>query len=216
MTNRTKWLLALPFSLLIGVVVPAVVAGDCLWFLGRWQDTLYAALTAVMWPVATAFVDLERPRGRRDRANLLIPLGLILAVPVAVWDRLYGLGRLTPTAVSVAAVALGVATIFLGVTARATLGAAYSPHPGASPDYALVRRGPYRYVRHPLYLAALLWVIAWPLILGSIVAPFVALVVVLPVVLRRLKREEAELLRVHGRAYARYRRRSWRLIPFLY
>ena len=216
MTNWTKWLIAVPFALLIGVAVPALVAGDWLWFLDGWQDTLFTGLTTGMWLVATAFVNVDRPRGRRDRANILMPLGLILAVPVAVWDRLHGPGRLAPEAMSILAVGLGLAAIVLGVAARRALGQAYTPRPGAGPDQALVRRGPYRYIRHPLYLVALIWVAAWPLIVGSIVAPIIALVLVLPAVVGRIRSEEAELLRVHGRAHAAYCQQSWRLIPFVY
>jgi protein-S-isoprenylcysteine O-methyltransferase Ste14 len=216
MTNKNKWLIAVLFTLLVGVVVPGLVAGKWFWFLDRWQDGLYTALTVGMWLVATAFVDVDKPRGRRDRANALIPLGLVVAVPIAVWDRLYGLGRLVPVAVSVAAVVLGAAAIALGVAAWRFLGPGYSPRAGAQPDQALVHCGPYRTIRHPLYLAALMWIVAWPLILGSIVAPGVALFIVLPAILARIRVEEAELLRLHGEAYAAYREQSWRLIPCLY
>jgi protein-S-isoprenylcysteine O-methyltransferase Ste14 len=194
MTNKNKWLIAVPFTLIIGVVVPGLVAGDWLWFLSRWQDALYTALTTGMWLAATAFVDVAKPRGRRDRANALVPLGLVVAVPIAVWDRLYGLGRLVPPVVSVAAVALGAAAIVLGVAAWYFLGPGYSPRAGAWPDQALVRSGPYRTIRHPLYLAALMWVVAWPLLLGSIVAPVVALAIVLPTILARMRAEEADSL----------------------
>ncbi len=216
MTNKIKWLVAVPFALLIGIVVPGLVAGEWLWFLGRWSDTLYTALTTGMWLVATAFVDVEKPRGPSDRANALIPLGLILSVPVAVWDRVYGFARSMPSGVSVLAVVLSAATIVFGVAARRYLGPVYSPQMDAQPDYALVRSGPYRYIRHPLYVAALMWVVAWPLILGSVVAPLLALVIVLPAILARIQGEEAELLRAYGEAYASYQQRSWRLIPYLY
>lgn len=216
MTNKSKWLVAVPFALLIGVVVPGLVAREWLWFLDRWQDALYTTLTVGMWLVATAFVNVDQPRGRRDRANVLIPLGLILAVPIAVWDRFYGLGWLVPEVVSTVAVALGAAAIVLGVAAWRALGSGYSPRPGAAGDYVLVRSGPYRAVRHPLYSAALLWAVAWPLILGSLVASIVTCLVALPAILARIRDEETDLLRVHSRAYAEYREQTWRLIPFVY
>ncbi|HSJ55842.1 MAG TPA: isoprenylcysteine carboxylmethyltransferase family protein [Anaerolineae bacterium] len=216
MTNRTKWLVAVPFALIVGLVVPGLVAGDWLWFVGRWPDTLYTILATGMWLVATAFVDLDKPRGKGDAANALIPLGLILSVPVAVWDRVYGLARAMPVGVSVAAVVLSAVTIVFGITARRYLGPAYAPRVDAQPDQALICRGPYRVIRHPLYLAALMWVVAWPLILGSLVAPAVGIGTVLPAILKRMREEEVGLLGVYGEAYAVYQRRSWRLIPYLY
>ena len=201
---------------LVGVAVPGLVARDWLWFVHRWSDTLYVILTTGMWLAATAFVDVTRPRGKRDRANALIPLGLILSVPVAVWDRVHGLARNVPVGVSAVAVVLSAAAIALGVAARHHLGHAYAPRGDAQEGSVLVLHGPYRVVRHPIYLAALMWVVAWPLILGSIVASALALGILLPAIVRRIREEEAALLRVHGDTYEMYRKRSWRLIPFLY
>jgi hypothetical protein len=89
MTNITKWFVAIPFAACVSLVIPALVAGNPLWFLDHWTDTLYVSLSAGMWLIATAFVDVKRPRGSPDLANLLIPLGLILSVPLSVWDRVF-------------------------------------------------------------------------------------------------------------------------------
>jgi hypothetical protein len=71
-TNLSKWFVAIPFTLLVAVVTPALVAGDLLWFCQRWTDTLYLVLSAGMWLVATAFVDVKCPahdRGGRGIAQ---------------------------------------------------------------------------------------------------------------------------------------------------
>jgi protein-S-isoprenylcysteine O-methyltransferase Ste14 len=44
----------------------------------------------------------------------------------------------------------------LGIWAGRTLGAALTPYPVPSEKAALVERGPYRVVRHPIYVAGLL------------------------------------------------------------
>jgi protein-S-isoprenylcysteine O-methyltransferase Ste14 len=216
MTNVTKWLIALPFVGLMVLMLPAAIVGDWQWFAGDWAATTFVALTAAMWLAATAFVDVNRPRGPRDAANVLIPLGLILVVPVAVADRVYGPAANLPGSVSVVGLALAGAAIPLGMSARVALGRAYQPRATVSTATGLVQTGPYRWVRHPLYAAALLWFVGWPLIIASLLGAAVALFFLLPALPRRMQREEADLRRAYGHSYDDYCRRTWRLVPYLY
>lgn len=216
MTNVTKWLVALPFALGIAFVVPAAVAGDWNWFCGDWPATVFVVLTAGMWLVATAFVDLNLPRGKRDRANLLIPLALLLPVPLAVADRVYGPAARMPALVSLLAGLLMVCAIVLGLSARLALGRAYQPRETVKTDSSLVQSGPYSRLRHPLYTAALLWAASWLLLPGSLIAALTALVILAPAIVGRIRREERDLRRVFGDEYDAYCRRTWRLVPYLY
>lgn len=78
----------------------------------------------------------------------------------------------------------------------------------------LVDWGPYRWIRHPMYVA-ILFVVgpAWlPTGSGWRVAAFAALVAVL---VAKLEYEE-RLLQRHFEGYAAYRAKSWRLLPGLY
>lgn len=216
MTNVTKWLIAMPFIFAIAFVMPGGVAGDWLWFRGDWPATLYIGLTVGMWLAATAFVNVDRPRGPGDSANAIIPLVLILAVPLAVADRLYGPASRMPDAILVVAVLLQSGAVALGVPARLALGRAYQPRAAAQTGGDLVQSGPYRWIRHPLYVAALLWVVGWSLTIGSVGVAVAAVVVLLPTLLRRIEREEGDLQRVFGDEYDAYSQRTWRLVPFLY
>jgi len=80
---------------------------------------------------------------------------------------------------------------------------------------ALVTTGPYRRVRHPRLLNALL-------IAGGVALTFaagLALALVVPlagVTLVLIRAEEHSLEEERGEEFADYRRRSWRLIPYLY
>lgn len=83
--------------------------------------------------------------------------------------------------------------------------------PGGGP---LVRRGPYRWLRHPMYASALLLV--WASILGhwSILNAAIGLVLLIAI-LWRISLEEG-LLRQRYPEYEDYARHSNRLIPFIY
>jgi len=75
-------------------------------------------------------------------------------------------------------------------------------------------RGPYRWVRHPIYLGTLLLMGAMPTITADRLALtlFVAAYAVLAI-----PWEERTLVERHGEAYAAYRRRvRWRLLPGVY
>lgn len=216
MTNLTKWFVAVPFTVFVAFVIPALVAGNPIWFCQHWTDTLYVIVSAGMWLVATAFVDVKRPRGSPDLANRLLPLGLILSVPLAVWDRTYWLASTLPVFVSVIGILISSLAVLLGVVSREYLGRSYSPRASHSSDAALVQDGPYRWIRHPLYLAAILWMVGWPLIIASLLGSLIPIIIVLPAIRRRMIAEEDELLRVYGDEYAEYQERTWRLLPCVY
>lgn len=82
LTNLKKWYIALPFAALVTIIIPGIVTSDLFWFFHDWMDTLFVFLSTAMWLIATAFVDSDLPRGPRDLANLLIPLGLNLSLPI--------------------------------------------------------------------------------------------------------------------------------------
>jgi protein-S-isoprenylcysteine O-methyltransferase Ste14 len=216
MTNRTKWLIAIPFTLTMSEIIPAVIAGDPGWFLAGWPELVFFLLTTMMWLAATAFVDLRKIRVAPDRPRRFISLGLILVVPLSIYDRTHLMAPGRSIAWSLLGVALCALGVVLGVGARSHLGRFYSPQPETSESQELIRTGPYRVIRHPMYTAALLWGAGWPLILASFWGLVAAWAFLFPSVLRRMKDEEALLLERFGPDYADYQSRSWRLIPFLY
>lgn len=215
MTNRSKWLFAIIFVFLIAFALPAILAGEWLWFTDDWAETLFVVLTTGMWLGATAFVDVSRPRGPRKGTEFLIPFALLLAVPVAVIDRLYGPSSSLPSWLSVTGILIGLAAISLGISARIALAQVYQPRTTVQPGSHLVRSGPYRYIRHPMYTAALLWAVGWPLII-SIIGAVITGMILLPAVVLRIKREETELYKEFGPEYADYCADTWRMLPRLY
>ncbi|MGD2252688.1 MAG: isoprenylcysteine carboxylmethyltransferase family protein [Anaerolineales bacterium] len=216
MTNTTKWLIALPFVVLLGLVVPWLISGRLLWFAGNWADTAYVISTVGMWLAATAFVDVGSMRRGKDRTRRLLSLALILAVPVAVADRTYGPALHLDEGWSLAGIVLSLLAIGLGVAAKGSLGRYYAPHAAPKRHHQLVRRGPYRWIRHPMYTAASMWGIGWPLMVRSILGAAWMMGFLLPFLILRIREEELALLEVFGEDYVHYRARTWRLIPFVY
>ena len=216
MSNITKWFIAIPFSILVAFGLPALITQDWIWFIDDWGKITYVLLTTGMWLIATGFVDVKKPRPGADIANRLIPIGFILSVPVSVVDSLWGLARFLPDSLVLIGVGIGLYAIGLGVSARKALGQAYTPRGAAQEQPNLIRFGPYRWVRHPIYSAAILWCIGWPLFLKSPLGILTALAFIIPALHIRIRAEELELIRVLGDDYSKYQKETWRLIPFIY
>ena len=114
-------------------------------------------------------------------------------------------------AVAMALTALGLAVL---VWARATLAGNWSADVVFKEDHELIERGPYRYVRHPIYSGVILMALGCVLWWGTTIA--VAVAVVLPVVLwLKLSQEERLLTRHFPEAYPRYKSRVKALVPFV-
>lgn len=79
----------------------------------------------------------------------------------------------------------------------------------------VISTGPYRFVRHPMYSASILLLIAMPIALGSLVSLPVFLLAV-PFFTARLLREEKLLLRDLPGYDAYCNRTRYRLIPFVW
>jgi protein-S-isoprenylcysteine O-methyltransferase Ste14 len=76
----------------------------------------------------------------------------------------------------------------------------------------VIQSGPYRFVRHPMYLGATLMYIASPLALGSYWAMIPALFII-PIFIARIMNEE-KVLTKELEGYSEYKQKTrYRLIP---
>ncbi|MGA7295933.1 MAG: isoprenylcysteine carboxylmethyltransferase family protein [Rhodanobacteraceae bacterium] len=100
------------------------------------------------------------------------------------------------------------------VWARLYLGSNWSASVQVKQDHELVRSGPYRYVRHPIYTGMLTGFLGCALALDQW-RGLLALAIVLAGFIYKLRLEERWMLETFGEAYADYRRHSHALIPFV-
>lgn len=138
--------------------------------------------------------------------------GLFIALLVgAPLERLVAAGAPGGRALGTVLFAAG---IVLYRVAGRTLGDALSPFVEPRPGAPLVTQGPYRYLRHPMYLSQALIAVGAPLTLGSRYVAWLAVPVVAVLLLRMVHEEEA-LARTFPE-YPRYAARTKRILPFLY
>ena len=82
-----------------------------------------------------------------------------------------------------------------------------------NPDRGLVRSGPYAWIRHPVYLAAMLESLGIALFFVSLVALAIAVLAFLPAELLRARFEERALLARMGERYREYFREVGGFVP---
>ncbi len=80
-------------------------------------------------------------------------------------------------------------------------------------DRHLIRSGPYKYVRHPLYAESLLEAVAVALAFGSYPALIVAVFIFIPLEIHRAYFEEKYLKKIFGQEYDEYKSVTWAFFP---
>lgn len=114
---------------------------------------------------------------------------------------------------------VGLATIVAGplfmVWSAATLGRHFDVEVQVHGAHEVVRRGPYRFVRHPIYSGMALHFIGASLATGGAVLALGTLLVTFPALYQRASAEERLLRAQLGDAYARYADEVPMLVPLL-
>ena len=185
----------------------------------RW---VLIALT-VLWPLSEIALSFAR-RARqgtnvRDASSLRgIWLSIAVGIPLAVWSA--GWGRTAFGISERVQIAIAVSLLLAGIVIRwsaiLTLGRFFTVNVAIQSDHHVVREGPFRFVRHPSYLGALLCMAGVGVSFGNWISFFIAMVPYTTAILRRIRIEERALTEALGSAYLDYAKTTWRLIPGVY
>jgi protein-S-isoprenylcysteine O-methyltransferase Ste14 len=170
----------------------------------------------VYWGVAAKnaapAVRSESAKSRAVHQNLLMLGLLLLFVPVPWLDwRVLPVG----SAWVFGGLALHAASLGLAIVARRTLGRNWSGEITQKAEHELVRTGPYRFVRHPIYTAILGMSVGTALVSGDLHA-FIGAALVAVAYARKIRLEERNMDEVFGQAYDDYRRSTWAILPPVY
>lgn len=150
------------------------------------------------------------------RLGASVPSGYSLFLVVGQFLALAGVifsGPWLPTS----GVAWGLVTLGVGLGGWAwwCLRGSFRVLPDPHPRGVLVTRGPYRYIRHPMYTALLVATLGlvWEAPSGLRLGAWLALASVL---VAKLRYEERLLCKQYPEAYPRYREQTWCLLPGVY
>ena len=79
--------------------------------------------------------------------------------------------------------------------------------------HTLVTSGIFKYIRHPMYAAHLIWAIAQIMMLNNWIAGYSFIIVMIPLYLSRVNKEEQMMIDEFGDEYRNYIKKTGRLIP---
>lgn len=149
---------------------------------------------------------------RTDTAWVTAQVLLLAAIGIGLPLADGGPGRIDAPALRWLGAVFMVAGVALGLVAMRQLGHQLVVQPTPIRDGAVIERGLYGVVRHPIYLAVLMLMtgvaLAWPSVMGLI------LVAALALLLDRKSAHEERLLETAHPDYEDYRRRvRWKLVP---
>ena len=172
----------------------------------------------IYWFVAAQDAKPNRRReSRLSRIAHIVPLFiaiLLLAAP----DRLVGWfqARILPHSIAAYWVGIGllIAGLVFSVWARRRLGRNWSGTVTLKEDHELIRTGPYRWVRHPIYTGLLLAFAGTAVSLGEW-RGVAAIILAALALLMKIRLEENWMIENFGEAYRRYRAEVRALVPFI-
>jgi protein-S-isoprenylcysteine O-methyltransferase Ste14 len=121
-----------------------------------------------------------------------------------------------PILFNVVGAAVMICGIALRIVAARTLGRSYTRTLQTSPRQEIVRRGIYKRIRHPGYLADIILFIGAGLCVDNWAVLLLITVVVTAAYVRRISVEEQMLRTAFGEKYVEYAKESSRLIPFVF
>jgi protein-S-isoprenylcysteine O-methyltransferase len=152
-------------------------------------------------------------RGFRSQALLVLIACNLVAIPCLRLFPSVSFGTYLTSCVGLAAMLAGLVLRWWSII---HLGRFFTVDVAIASDHRVVDSGPYRLVRHPSYTGVLLVVAGIGVCFGNLVSLLVVLIPCLAVLMRRMRIEEAALVRGVGDSYRAYMARTKRLIPGVY
>ena len=190
---------------------------------------LYRLMFVLVFATATAIRMYFHRRAKtfganvysRDESRVTAALRLVIGVPFMVTIALY---IIFPRMVAWSSVGLPTWTRMFGIVlaavalaalywVHAALGENFSPTLQIKQEHALVVRGPYRWVRHPMYTVLLALHISYFFLTANWLIGLLGVLVILMVMTMRTRAEEAMMIGQFGDQYRVYMQQTGRFLP---
>lgn len=183
---------------------------------------MFVALTTV-WAASEIWLGLSRRSSDRSRSRDSGTLRMLLVtiyacIGIAVWlssraDGHFGAVRMPLFWAGLLLMATGMFLRFWSIRVLANF---FTVDVTIREGHELIRRGPYRLLRHPSYTGALMTFLGFGLALGNLWSLLVVMIPVTIAFLWRIRIEEQVLADAFPAQYPEYSRQTRRLIPFVW
>ncbi len=184
------------------------------------NSSMFVWLIYALWIIYVVYMTLATIGVKRDtHSHLVQSFVLLLAIIVSFLLPHLPIFRFLSFApgspvLSSLGVIICIAGIVVSVQARRHLGRNWSQTVAVKEDHELVTSGPYRYIRHPMYAGGLASCIGSAMVCGGV---WIFLFFILGgLFLWRVGAEDELLARQFPKEYPDYKKRTKKLIPFVW
>jgi protein-S-isoprenylcysteine O-methyltransferase Ste14 len=170
---------------------------------------------SLYWEIAAK--NVAKTKSSESLGSRRVHLFLTTVGMILVLAPIHGLGRFLPALPLLMAVGLAIeaAGLFLAIWSRRHLGKYWSGEITIKVEHQLIRSGPYRMLRHPIYTGLLTMYLGTVFVTGEWLA-LIGLAMALFAYWRKMRLEEANLNVAFGADYDAYCRDTWALVPGLF
>jgi protein-S-isoprenylcysteine O-methyltransferase len=192
--------------------------------IGSFPGQLFAALILV-WAASELWLGWKRRSQdrsrRRDAGTLrLLLVTVYVCIGIAVWWSYLPAGHIGNAAIRLALFWTGLLLMATGLALRfwaiRVLARFFTVDVNIQEGHELIRRGPYRRLRHPSYTGSLMTFLGFGLALGNVWSLLVVMAPVTVAFIWRMRVEERVLAEAFPAQYPDYARQTKRLIPFVW
>jgi protein-S-isoprenylcysteine O-methyltransferase Ste14 len=190
-----------------------------------WPTATFLFIILYWCVYLTVFLFRKQPLAQATKREPLSKLGIVLqgasyAVIWAVWRTpftpIVPMPKPADILLALVTMALCVVSLWILIVAMRALGKQWSYQARLVEGHKLIVGGPYRFVRHPIYLAMLLQVLTNGLTLSHWTALLAGLLVFAAGTAIRIRSEEKLLDEAFGDDFAAYRRHVPAVLPRLF
>lgn len=147
---------------------------------------------------------------------VLMSLGLLIVPLIWVFTTVLNDFKMEfPVWLRIVGIVVSVVSLFYFRWIHKTLGTNWSPTLEIRKGHELIKTGPYRTVRHPMYTQIWIWTIAQVLIVSNLFAGFSGIIVCAIFYFIRVPKEEQMMIEVFGDEYLKYIEQTGRVFPKL-
>lgn len=177
-------------------------------------------IIVLSWMLVEFYIGLSRPCKGQAPSHMIVKIGRMVWPLFIVyswldfrnnWTRL-----LFPSWFYALIILICIFALLLRIWAVIHLGESFSYDVKSPEGGILITTGPYSIVRHPAYLAVCILGSFPGLILGSILGFIGMLATTVPTIVYRINAEEQMLQKEFGDLFIKYKRKTYRLFPFIY
>jgi protein-S-isoprenylcysteine O-methyltransferase Ste14 len=184
----------------------------------QWTGFLWLLLCAV-WLGSSPFVKpaihKQSASSAWQRSALLIAGMYLIFGPLRISDWLNQQILAVTLPIALTGFFFVLCGVAFSIWARLILGENWSAAPSIKQDHALIQRGPYRIVRHPIYTGILIALFGSALQRG-LIGNFLGVIICAVALWMKIAVEEKFMLSLFGDQYLHYRNSVRALIPFIF